>query len=171
MNYGIAILPNQKIKQLANSYRKRYDPHYKLIEPHITLREKFTVTSEDELNKLIQALSDIAQSSPTFTLTISKFSTFHPVNNVIYLAVDKNEAIRDLHQKINEHNSQDDRPYAFIPHITLAQKMDTDEMLDVYAGIKRNNLDLEFVVDRFHLFKQAEDRTWSIVQSFELTGK
>ncbi len=170
MNYGIAILPNKKIQQLANSYRKRYDPHYKLIVPHITLHEKSIVSSEDELQALIQSLSDVAQTTPAFTLSISKYGTFHPVNNVIYLALDECPAIYELHKKLMNVNSFDERPYAFTPHITIAQKMDTDELLDVYAGIKRNNIAAEFIVDQFHLFKQDEDQAWSIFKTVELKG-
>lgn len=166
MNYGIAILPDQSIQQLANSFRKRYDPHYKLILPHITIRESFHVSSESELSPIISELEAAAQTTPSFNLIIAKISTFYPVNNVIYLAIEESENLRDLHKRIGE--PADKRPYAFIPHITIAQKMDTDEMLDIYSGIKMNDVKHEFTVDQFHLFQQGEDKVWSIFRTFDL---
>ena len=41
MYFGIATFPEKEVQDIANSYRKRYDPHYSLIPPHITLKEKF----------------------------------------------------------------------------------------------------------------------------------
>ena len=30
MKYGIVAFPSKKVQDFANSYRKRYDPHYAL---------------------------------------------------------------------------------------------------------------------------------------------
>lgn len=169
MKYGIAILPSEEVQHIANGYRKRYDPHYERIAPHITLREPFELETADALEALVASVSDIAQSTAPFTLSISKFSTFHPVNNVIYLVVDDNEAINELHQKL-QISKEEERPYAFIPHVTIAQKMDMDELLDVYSGIKMNDVQANFTVQQFHLFQQEEDLTWSVVKTFDLKG-
>ncbi len=168
MNFGIAILPSQEIQQLANTYRKRYDPHYKLIPAHITLQESFSITSDSELSSLITYLAEVAQSTSTFSLSVNKISTFYPVNNVIYFAIDENENLTKLHQKVQQGKPNPNRPYTFIPHITIAQKMDTDEMLDIYSGIKMSNVKGDFIVDQFHLYQQVEDKKWSIYQSYSL---
>lgn len=168
MKFGIAILPPADIQKLANSYRKRYDPHYKLIPPHITIKEAFSVESDEHLSTIITGLQLLAQKTPTFSLTINKFSTFYPTNNVIYLAIEKNEQINQLHQFLNKEEPIEDRPYPFVPHITIAQKLATDEMLDIYSGIKMNDVKAEFKVTEFHLFQQGEDKIWSIYHSFKL---
>lgn len=168
LNYGIAILPSEEVKELANSYRKRYDPHYKLISPHITLKEAFTIT-EEKLPLLISHLEEVAKSTPSFTVTISKFSTFYPVNNVIYLAIDNSETIYELYKKIQQKEPDPEKPYAFTPHITIAQKMNTDELLDVYAAIKSQEVYAKFEVKEFHLFQQGEDQVWHILHTFRLS--
>lgn len=167
MNYGIAILPSEDVKEFANSYRKRYDPHYKLISPHITLKEAFTIV-EEKLPILIAELEEVAKSTPSFKVTISKFSTFYPVNNVIYLAIDNNEAIFDLYHKIQQKEPDPEKPYTFTPHITIAQKMNADELLDVYSAIKSQEFHAEFEVKEFHLFEQDEDKVWHIKHTFRL---
>ncbi|EPR29472.1 2'-5' RNA ligase [Geobacillus sp. WSUCF1] len=46
MKYGIVIFPPKRIQDFANSYRKRYDSHYALIPPHITLKYPFEADEE-----------------------------------------------------------------------------------------------------------------------------
>ena len=46
MKVGVVIFPSKKLQDLANSYRKRYDPHYALIPPHLTLKASFDSTEE-----------------------------------------------------------------------------------------------------------------------------
>lgn len=41
MKYGIALFPSKKLQDLVNSYRKRYDTHYALVPPHVTLKTAF----------------------------------------------------------------------------------------------------------------------------------
>lgn len=40
MFYGIAVFPSTEIREFADLYRRRYDPHFPLLKPHLTLREK-----------------------------------------------------------------------------------------------------------------------------------
>ena len=55
MKYGIVLFPSKKLQDIANSYRKRYDPNYALIPPHLTLRTPFEV-SEDEISGVVATL-------------------------------------------------------------------------------------------------------------------
>src|SRR5690625_6287300 len=84
MKYGIAVFPSKQIQDEANSYRKRYDPHYALIPPHITLKESFQVDQE-KIDELVIELKKIANETDPFTIAIEKVSTFAPVTNTIYL--------------------------------------------------------------------------------------
>ncbi len=167
MNFGIAAFPSKKLQDIVNSYRKRYDPHYSLIPPHMTLKSPFEV-EEKEIEKVVVKLKEMAASSSAFPLEILKVSTFQPVNNVIYLKVAPNEAIGKLHQKIVEiiPEGQTDLPY--IPHITLAQKLSNDEHSDVLGQVSLLNLRHEETIDRFHLLYQLEDGSWTVYETFHL---
>lgn len=60
MKFGVVIFPSKKLQDLANSYRKRYDPHYALITPHLTLKNAFEASEEeareyaDKLRRLVR---------------------------------------------------------------------------------------------------------------------
>ena len=60
MKYGIAIFPQKKVQDVANSFRKRYDPRYTLIQPHITLKEAFEL-EEEKLPEVVEHLERVAE--------------------------------------------------------------------------------------------------------------
>ncbi|MDA8351953.1 MAG: YjcG family protein [Firmicutes bacterium] len=167
MRYGVATFPEKKIQDFANSYRKRYDPHYALIPPHITLKEPFEL-NEDMLPQALQHLEQVAKETSAFTVRLPKISTFHPTNNVIYIAVDETEAVKNLHEKINRKSIYHEEEYSYIPHITLAQKLSDSELHDVYGSLKMLKVEFETRIDRFHLLYQLENGSWTIYQSFLL---
>lgn len=84
MKYGIVLFPSKKLQDLANSYRKRYDPSYSLIPPHLTLRASFEC-AEEKADQLVSHLRNIAKESHPLVLKMTKYSSFAPVNNVIYI--------------------------------------------------------------------------------------
>ncbi|WP_080847050.1 YjcG family protein [Cytobacillus gottheilii] len=164
--FGIVIFPSKKLQDLANSYRKRYDPHYALIPPHITLK---AFSAEDEQMKAVsETLENIAAETNPFQLSIKKVSSFQPVNNVIYLKVNPTEELNLLHEKVNDHIIGDKPEYAFVPHITIGQKLSNDEHSDVYGSLKMDRVEHEEVVDRFHLLYQLENGSWSVYETFRL---
>ncbi|MFC4076598.1 YjcG family protein [Salinithrix halophila] len=169
MKYGVVIFPEKKIQDIANSYRKRYDPHYALIPPHITLMEAFDMNKAD-LDKATTHLEQVAQNTTPFEIAFHKVSTFHPTNNVIYIAVKENDAIKNLHEQINSEVLYHQRAYKFIPHITIGQKLPEDELHDIYGRLRMVNVDLKNQVDRFHLLYQLENGSWTIYQTFLLRG-
>lgn len=169
MNLGISIFPHKSVQDAVNSYRKRYDPHYRLIPPHITLKEKFTA-EENELDKIVNKLELVAKETSSFTIRFNKVSHFHPTSPTIYLVPDHSEPLVELHNKIADHFEPVNSPYDFIPHLTIGQKMVEDELHDVYASVKMHKFDLETEVDRFHLMYQLENGCWNVYQSFLLKG-
>lgn len=167
MKCGIAIFPSKKIQDFANSYRKRYDSHYALIPPHITLKYAFEV-EEDKLNELVQQLRNVARETEPFTLRVTKFSSFYPVNNVIYLKVEKTEPLIKLHEKLHRPPFVEQTDYAFVPHITIARDLSNDEYSDVFGRFNMQSVHFEEQVDRFHLLYQLDNGSWSTYETFHL---
>ena len=87
MKFGVVIFPSKKLQDVVNSYRKRYDPHYALIPPHLTLKSAFEATEEDA-KQFADQLRIIAGKKSPFSLKTTKISSFKPANNVIYFKVD-----------------------------------------------------------------------------------
>ncbi|MCA0987869.1 YjcG family protein [Guptibacillus algicola] len=167
MKYGIAIFPSKKLQDIANSYRKRYDPHYALIPPHLTIREAFEATQE-EIDKITPELHRISDESKPFTMNVYKIGSFHPVNNVIYMKVKENEVLDDLYRQLNPEEVRSDRDYKFVPHITIAQKLSDDEHSDVYGSLRMMDVDEEEKIDRFQLLYQLENGSWTVYETFHL---
>jgi len=169
MNFGIAIFPSKKLQDLTNSYRKRYDSHYKLIPPHVTLKSTFTSTEED-IKRISAILKDISKAYEPFTLKVLKVSTFQPINNVIYLKIDPNEELVRLHEALHTEELGKEKPYTFIPHLTIGQNLSDKEMSDVLGQLSLMKFEHEEIIDRFHLLYQLDNGTWTVYETF-LLGK
>lgn len=167
MKFGVVIFPSKKLQDLANSYRKRYDPHYSLITPHLTLKNSFLAKEEDVVY-FADKLRQIASNTNAFTLKTTKISSFQPVNNVIYFKVEPTEELNLLHHEINQEFSEQNLEYAFVPHITIGQELSNDEHSDVYGSLRMKRFDHEESVDRFHLLYQLENGSWTVYETFRL---
>ncbi|MFD2045373.1 YjcG family protein [Ornithinibacillus salinisoli] len=165
MKYGIAIFPSKQVQDEANSYRKRYDPHYALIPPHITLKEAFEA-DEDTLEELVMELKYIANETEPFTIRINKVSSFVPVTNTIYLKVEPHETLTALYEKMHAGKFPDNKRYNFVPHITIGQKLLDDEYSDVFGSLKMKDFQIEDPVDRFQLLYQLDNGSWTVYDSF-----
>lgn len=166
INYGIVVFPPKDIQDVANSFRKRYDPHYALIPPHIiTLKEPFRA-SHSEMEEKIRSLKHIANNTKPFTIQINKVSTFAPVTNTIYFKIEPKEQLTEINETLNHPPFSDNREHAFVPHITLAQKLVSDEYSDVFGRLKMENFQFEAEIDRFQLLYQLENGSWTVYESF-----
>ncbi|XEC96904.1 2'-5' RNA ligase family protein [Paenibacillus tarimensis] len=170
MLYGIVIFPSKPVQDFANSLRKRYDPHYNAIQPHMTIRESED-WDETRLQAATQHLEQITRQTAPFEITYNRVSTFYPVNHVIYLALRDTSAVKGLYEEVNSGPLSNHEPkYVFTPHLTLGQQMSADELHDVYASLKHQSLLFTTAVDRIHLLYQTENKSWTAFQSFLLRG-
>lgn len=167
LRYGIAMFPSKEIQDEANSFRKRYDPHYSLIPPHLTLKEAFEA-DDDYIEELIEDLRKIAKKTKPIDIAIKKVSSFSPVTNTIYLKVEPNEELNRLVDKMYSGKFPEEMEHPFVPHITIAQDLVQDEFSDVLGSLRMKTFDFKDTIDRFHLFYQLENGAWSVHESFVL---
>jgi 2'-5' RNA ligase len=167
MKYGIVIFPSKYLQDLANSFRKRYDPNYALIPPHLTLKNSFDASNE-EIKNITTKLHEIAKTNKPFILNVYKFSSFSPVNNVIYLKVAANENLLNLQKSLHSGFFADNSDYAFVPHITIGQKLSNDEHSDVIGQLRMLDVSHEEQIDRFHLLYQLENGSWTVHETFRI---
>lgn len=165
MKYGIAIFPSKEIQDIANSYRKRYDPKYALIPPHITLKEAFQVNDET-IEKIVTELKHIANDTTSFPININKVSTFAPVTNTIYLKIEPNDVLDLLYDKMHKGVFPSESEHTFVPHITIGQKLSDGEYADVRGTLQMKKVELEDTIDRFQLLYQLENGSWTVYETF-----
>jgi len=168
MNCGIAVFPSEEVQEYVNNYRKRYDPHYKLIAPHITIREAEQWT-QSQLDEASDQLERAAAGYAPFTIRFNRFSSFFPVNNVIYLGIEDKEPLMKLYKAVCDGPlSEPEKPYVFNPHLTIGQEMNSDELHDVLASLKKTPVDFRCTVDKLHLLYQTDNGSWKSYRSFAL---
>jgi 2'-5' RNA ligase len=167
MKYGIVAFPSKKLQDLANAYRKRYDPHYALITPHMTIKDVFEA-DDKEIKQVAEAIREVARKHNPFELQVTKVSTFAPITNTIFFKVTPNEEILSLHKDLNEDFFSGNTEYSFVPHITIAQKMTSGEHDDIIGQIKMVGVDHTETIDRIHLLYQLEDGSWTVYETFRL---
>ena len=169
MKYGIVAFPSKKLQDLANGYRKRYDPHYALITPHLTVKGVFDA-NEKEIEEVAKAIKNVTKKHGPFELNVSKVSTFAPITNAIYFKATPNEELLALHKDLNYDFFGDEPDYQFVPHITIAQKLSSGEHDDIIGQLKMIGVDHSETVDRLHLLYQLEDGSWTVYETFRLEG-
>lgn len=165
MKYAIVIFPSRSIQDEANAYRKRYDPKYSLIPPHITLKSAFTA-NEEMIHTLITELKYIASETKPFTIYMNKFRSFAPVTNTIYLKVELSKELMQLHEKMHQGKFSNKKVHPYVPHITIAQSLTHDEYSDVYGSLQMKRVRYKDMIDRFHLLCQLGNGSWTVYETF-----
>ena len=167
MKYGIAMFPSKQLQDVVNSYRKRYDPHYAIIPPHITLKEAFEL-EEDKIDPVIDKIHKIAGSIDPVHIEIEKVSSFHPVNNVIYLKIKEDPNLIELHKQLHGEDFIYKHSYNFVPHITIAQGLSDIEHSDILELLRMIDIHHEETIDRFQLLYQLDNGVWTVHETFHL---
>ncbi|MGV3467356.1 MAG: 2'-5' RNA ligase family protein [Heyndrickxia sp.] len=170
MRYGIALFPSKALQERVNSYRKRYDTHYSMIPPHITVKEPFELP-DGEKDHMVAKLQAVKKGISPIHIVVNRISSFQPVNNVIYLRVEDDPALTVLHEHLHGPDFPDTKSYNFVPHITIAQDLSDIEHVDIYDRLKMIKFYHEETIHEFHLLFQKANGTWSIDQSFNLGGE
>lgn len=167
MKYGIALFPSKHLQDLVNSYRKRYDPHYALIPPHVTLLPAFNM-EPGEVNDFISDVERVASTIGPIHLEVTKVKSFQPVNNVIYLKVEEDDNLIKLQNQLSSLVQRENDNYPFVPHITLAQELSDEEHSDIIEVLKMKEFQFQETIDRFQLLYQLENQSWTVYETFHL---
>ncbi len=166
MKYGIVIFPSKEIQDEANAFRKRYDPQYTNIPPHITLKPTFEmdIPKRDEI---VRELKKIANETEPFKIHVTKVKSFAPVTYTIYFKVEPTPELSALNDKMKTGKFPTTKEqHPFVPHITIAQDLVEDEYSDIYASLQMKEIEYEDTIDRFQLCYQLENGFWTVYDTF-----
>lgn len=170
MKYGIVAFPTKKLQDLANTYRKRYDPHYAKITPHMTLKDSFEA-GEVQIKEISKKLSEIARKFAPLNIHASRVSSFFPTTNAIYFRVEPTPQLNKIHTEIQQQLQIGESKHIFVPHITIAQKMTDAEHDDIFSQLRMIGVNEQECIDRIHLLYQLEDGSWTTYETFRLSGE
>ena len=169
LNYGIVAFPSKKLQDLANTYRKRYDPHYALISPHITLKDAFEADTA-QIEDISKKLQEIAQEFAPLQVHASRVSSFYPTTNTLYFRVEPTSQLENLYTTLQKQLNIGAPKHVFVPHITIAQKLSASEHDDIIGQLRMTGVDEQEVIDTIHLLSQLEDGSWTTYATYKLSG-
>jgi 2'-5' RNA ligase len=169
MKIGIVAFPSKKLQDLANNYRKRYDPHYAQITPHMTLKDAFDI-DESHIHEITAAVEKIAKENSPIQIHASRVSSFYPTTNTIFFRVEPTDQLASIHTQLQDTIPYGAPKFVFVPHITIAQKLSDAEHDDIFSQLRMIGVDEEETIDRIHVLYQLEDGSWTTYDTFKLTG-
>lgn len=170
MKYGIVAFPAKHIQDLANTYRKRYDPHYAHVTPHMTIKDPFEADAS-QIEEISAKITAIAKTYAPLQIHASRISSFYPTTNTIYFRVEPTEQLTSLQKDIQDQLHIGEPKFVFVPHITIAQKLSDSEHDDIYGQLRMTGVNETDTIDRLHLLYQLEDGSWTTYETFKLTGE
>ncbi|BAU14908.1 hypothetical protein LEP3755_54640 [Leptolyngbya sp. NIES-3755] len=173
--FFIALLPPQAIQEYATEVKCHFDQYYASRHafkspPHITLMPPFRWKHE-YFAVLKESIEAFALSQSPISIILDGFGAFPP--RVIYINVDRTDALLTLHRRLIEHldtsiglidAKEKSRPYA--PHLTVAFRDLTKQNFKMaWQEFKDRSLHFEFVASNLTLLKHDGQR-WQIHAEF-----
>lgn len=152
MPYTITILLKFKEVTKINSIRKKYDPFYKQIKPHLTLVYYFDKKpSTESINNLIKNVS-------SFKVRLNKIRASSK-DNYVFLDVTEGKEKLILLKKVlyRRLGLKWKEKFLYKPHITLANLKTKSEQKQTLKEIKKDNLDFYCKIDSFSLLNISKD--------------
>jgi len=180
MYYGLVYYPDIDITPI-NRIRKKYDPTFNLIEPHIGVM--FPVPDSVGENELISHIESVVKEWKPFSIRISGLTKSW--DHWLFLTLEEgNSEVKELYNRIYtgilEKYRRDD--LEFIPHIGLGlfakeskhydfaepRQLDFDEQRYLIALKEAESLNLDYrcLIDKLHLLKLTNDFS-AIIRSKE----
>ncbi len=112
------------LDQLRRELVPDYDPHAHVsVLPPRTLAVGWQVASEEA--------AAITASRPPFDVELTNVSVF-PVTGVVYIEIGEGgDELRRIHAAMNSNTLGFEEPFAYYPHVTLAQELPTERVPEV----------------------------------------
>lgn len=132
----IMIFPQFSNQEIINEIRKKYDPLYNLVSPHITLVFPFKSSMPNEI--LSQKLEECLKETVSFSLVLQGISRQKDVyGNYIFLNVKKgSREIVEIHNSLYKDIFGEPCDWPYVPHMTIGNLDSADKMEQAYDSIK-----------------------------------
>ena len=144
----IMIFPRFSNQEMINEIRKKYDPLYGLVEPHITLVFPFQSEMSDE--KLSLEMDKCLGKTNSFSLILQGISRQKDTyGNYIFLNVKSGrQEIIELHKSLYLGLFDGQFPKSYIPHMTIGNLDSEVKMEAVYDTLKNMETCFETMIEK-----------------------
>ncbi len=166
---AIHIFPKFENMNLLNSIRKKYDPLFNFIKPHITIIFPFdsNLSTEDIEKILISNLLEFNQ----FEIQMDRISGHF--DGYIYLNISKGiEQIIKIYNKLysNQLSKYYDNRYTYIPHIILGRISNRNKYLDFLQNHIKKKYCFKSTVKKISVEIINDDETSEIEYEYNLSN-
>ena len=149
--------------ELVSGYRLR--SHLTVLPPRVL---------GTPVEQLSARLTDVASRLAPFEVELGEVEVFASTG-VVYLGLASgSEPVRHLHQKLNGGALEFPEPYAFHPHVTLAQDVpaDTEHLVEMLARLRWAQYDgpRSFRVESLSLVENISLGRWDTLSEHSLTA-
>jgi len=152
MDYTITIFPKFKAIDKINSVRKKYDPLYNWLKPHIALVYYFTERpTTKKINELIGRFS-------SFKIRLDKINTSSK-GDFIFLDVTqgKKKIIQLKNALYKGLGLKWDKEFAYKPHMTIAKFKTKEEQKSALKEIRKEKLNFSCEINSFVVLEVSKD--------------
>jgi 2'-5' RNA ligase len=145
----IMIFPKFHNLNVIEEIRKKYDPLYTKVNPHVTL--VFPFTSDITTERLKEHVTSKVKDLKLFTLQLSGISGGN--NGFLFLNVKRDkDVLVELHKRLYEGILSEYYPnflktYTYSPHITVGRLTESEELMRVVEEYKDMNDIFEELVE------------------------
>lgn len=144
----IMIFPQFNNENIIEAIRKKYDPLYNLVKPHITLVFPF----QDKISniELEKKLEECLIETKPFKLILQGINRQKDnYGNYIFLSVKKGERqIINIHKNLYMNIWGQEKNERYVPHMTVGKLQSEEKMIKAYEEIKDLNSSFETLVDK-----------------------
>jgi 2'-5' RNA ligase len=158
MIYSLVHYPDIDTSRI-NEFRRKYDPQFELIAPHVTLM--FPIAESIGQETVVRHLNSVLADARPISLRLQGLQ--RSSDNYLFLLVDAGrESIRELQARIYTGVLSDfrDTSRSYVPHVTLGAFGDSaDEYARAFDEAQRLELDYRSVLNKVHLLKVNDQRT------------
>jgi 2'-5' RNA ligase len=164
MIYALVHYPSIDFGRI-NQFRKKYDPQFELIEPHITIM--FPVPESVGEEKLVHHFASVLDGWNSFPIHLQGCQISS--DDYVFLLIQEGHAnIIHLHDEAYTGIVADywRKDIPFVPHLTLGvlNKNSTNFHEVLQEAEELSSIDYYCILDRLHLVKVKDDRSkivWS----------
>lgn len=174
------IIPPQEIVDFVDNYRKQFARYTSyVIPPHFTIYPPFysNFSTEDEL--ITHLRNNFKKVKPEI-ISLKSIGFFEGKNNVAFFEPTLESsshivnfltlAIKCLKDKVkNVYDSYNFTPEKFKPHMTIAEKIPSQEFPAIKEEFTKISVDWNFKVTAIYLYKQIPNTViWTEVANIDL---
>lgn len=146
--------------------KRQYHPYHRLSSPpHITLMPPFRMPNK---SYLLEKLAKVARHETPFTVKLDMIGSFkQPKHGTVFLEPKQTKQLKALATHLSDEIAFMPNNSNYYPHLTLAQRVEHDDLMEVKAQLRALELKLKLEIQSIELYAFDEETgLWEVSARF-----